>query len=216
LTISLSSPTDQVSVDPCSVNVPPIFEWNVSASFPSYELQFSADPGFSLIPVKVKVPGTPVYRMNPVQWKKVLLIPGPQGGTVYWRVIGTSSSGGQSTSGKRALIIPGPQPVGDPVISPVSRSHSPTLTWQNECNIKVRVWFGNDPGFYVRRSVFYSIPDPELKGGVFSRELSSSQWRGIRMLVFDQPGSSIYWYVESWDGLNRNATTEVMVFELED
>ncbi len=36
------------------------------------------------------------------------------------------------------------------------------------------------------------------------------------MLVLDQPGSPIYWYVESWDGLNRNATTEVMVFELEE
>ena len=215
MTISPLSPTDQLSVGPCSVNVPPIFEWKVTVSFPNYELQFSADPGFSIIPVKIKVPGTPAYTMNPTQWKKVLSIPGAEGGTVYWRVIGTSSSGAQTISGKRAILIPGPQPVGDPVISPVSRSHSPTLTWQNECNVKFRVWFGNDPGFSVRRSIFYSTPDPEVNGGVFSRELSSSQWRGIRMLVLDQPGSPIYWYVESWDRLNRYATTDVMTFLLE-
>jgi hypothetical protein len=101
-------------------------------------------------------------------------------------------------------------------MSPVSRNELPTLTWLNQCNSKFRVWFGNDPSFFVRRFVSYSIPDPEANGGVFSRELSSSQWRGIRLLVFDQPGSPIYWYVESWDGLNREAATEVMFFLLED
>jgi len=215
LVINLSSPKDQFSIDPCSFKVPPVFEWEVPVTFPSYELQLSADPNFSLIPVRIKVPGTPVFAMNSVQWRKVLLIPGSGGGPVYWRVVGTSSNGTQSTSGKRAIFIPGPQPVADPVMSPVSRSEPPTLTWLNQCNTKFRVWFGNDPSFYVRKSVFYSIPDPEVNGGVFSRELSSSQWRGIRMLVLDQPGSPIYWYVESWDGLNRSATTEVMVFLLE-
>jgi subtilisin family serine protease len=216
LVINLSSPKDPFSIDPCSFKVPPVFEWEVPVTFPSYELQFSADPNFSLIPVRIKVPGTPVSTMNSVQWRKVLLIPGSEGGSVYWRVVGTSSNGTQSTSGKRSILIPGPQPVTDPGLSPVSRSESPTLTWLNQCNSKFRVWFGNDPSFYVRKSVFYSIPDPEVNGGVFSRELSSSQWRGIRTLVLNQPGSPIYWYVESWDGLNRNATTDVMSFGLED
>jgi hypothetical protein len=33
--------------------------------------------------------------------------------------------------------------------------------------------------------------------------------------VGDQSGSPIYWYVESWDGLNRREATEVMFFLLE-
>jgi subtilisin family serine protease len=216
LVINLSSPKDLVSTDPCSFRVPPVFEWEVPVAFPSYELQFSADPNFSLIPVRIKVPGTPVSAMNSAQWRKVLSIPGLAGGSVYWRVVGTSANGTQSTSGKRSILIPGPQPAAGPVMSSASRSEPPTLTWLNQCNSKFRVWFGNDPGFYVRRSVLYNISDPEANGGVFSRELSSSQWRGIRMLVLDQPGLPIYWYVESRDGLNREATTETMVFVLED
>jgi subtilisin family serine protease len=215
LVINLSSPKDQFPIDPCSFKVPPVFEWEVPVTFPSYELQFSADPNFSLIPVRIKVPGTPVFAMNSVQWKKVLLIPGSGGGAVYWRVVGTSSNGTQSASGKRSILVPAPQPVADPGMSPVSRNDLPTLTWLNQCNSKFRVWFGNDPSFFVRRFVSYSVPDPEVNGGFFSRELSSSKWRGIRMLALDQPGSPIYWYVESWDGLNRKEATEVMFFLLE-
>ena len=36
----------------------------------------------------------------------------------------------------------------------------------------------------------------------------------VRRLVGDETGSTIYWYVESWDGLGRNARTETMNFLL--
>ncbi len=38
----------------------------------------------------------------------------------------------------------------------------------------------------------------------------------IRKLVGDASGSTIYWKVESWDGLNRRAETSVMSFVLTD
>jgi len=35
-------------------------------------------------------------------------------------------------------------------------------------------------------------------------------------LAGDVSGSTIFWYVESWDGANRNKKTEVMSFTLTD
>ena len=216
LAINLSMPNNQFSIDPCSFKVPLAFEWEVPVAFPNYELQFSPDPGFGLIPVKIQITGVPIYVMNPLQLKKILLIPGAGGGLVYWRVVGTSSNGDQSTSARRSILVPEPQPVVDPVIAPVTRSLLPTLTWENQCSYKFRVWFRNDPGSFAARSVFYSVSDPGEEESSFSRELSPTQWRGIRMLVHDQPGSPIFWYVESWDGAGRKATTETMVFILEE
>lgn len=152
--------------------------------------------------------------MTPVQWKKVLLIPGAEGGKVYWRVVGTTSNGAQSTSDKRSLLISAPQPVGNPVISPVSRNTLPVLTWQNRCNVKFRVWFGSDAGFSRKIILPFHVSDLTLNGGTFSKELTQAQWLTIRMLVGNEPGSIIYWYVESWDGLNRDVATEVMSFIL--
>jgi len=40
------------------------------------------------------------------------------------------------------------------------------------------------------------------------------QWTAVRKLVGDVSGSKIYWYVESWDGLNRNSKTGAMIFIL--
>ncbi len=70
LIISLSSPTDQLSVGPCSVNVPPVFEWKVTVSFPNYELQFSADPGFSLDSCQDQGPWDTGLRHEPYSMEK--------------------------------------------------------------------------------------------------------------------------------------------------
>ncbi|OGP88515.1 MAG: hypothetical protein A2156_03575 [Deltaproteobacteria bacterium RBG_16_48_10] len=216
LIINLSLPTDQLSVIACSINAPPVFEWKAPPSFTSYGMQFSPDPDFASIPFKLKVPGTPVYAMTPVSWKRVLSIPGAEGGTIYWRVVGTTSNGAQSTSDKRSILVPAARPVGNPVISPVSRKALPVLTWENLCNIKFRVWVGSDESFSRKVILPFRISNPTLDGGTFSKELTKVQWLMIRMLVRNEPGSIMYWYVESWDALNRHVATEVMSFILSD
>jgi hypothetical protein len=216
LIINLLSPTDQLPVDPCSIKFPPVFDWEVFASFANYELQFSPDPNFVSVPLRIKVSKTSSYAMTPARWKKVLAIPGPEGGLIYWRVVGITPGGVRNASGKRSILMPGPQPVGNPAISPVSRSQLPTLSWQNQCNVKFKVWFGNDAGFSRKTSLPYHTSDPLPNRGAFSKGLTLSQWLGIRRLVGNQPGARAFWHVESWDGLNRYAVTETMSFVLTD
>ena len=116
----------------------------------------------------------------------------------------------------RSMWVPSPEAVGNPAISSTRQESLPILTWQNNCNIKFRVWFGNDPGFMPRTTVFFQTKNPELNRGIFTKQLTYGQWLGIRRLVGDQAGSKIYWYVESFDGLNRMTSTEVQSFILEE
>ena len=149
------------------------------------------------------------------KWKKVLSILGLGGGTIYWRVVGTTSNGAQSISNKESILIPGPRPVGNPAISSLSRSQLPVLSWENQCNTKFRVWF-SDASSSNQTSLHFKISDPALNGGIFSKKLMSTQWRRIRMLVGNKPGSTVHWFVESWDDLKRKTATQVMSFILED
>jgi len=214
--INLLSPADPLYVDPCVIYTPPIFQWEARASFTQYEVEFSWDPIFAIVTSDIKVPGkNPAYYMSPSQWKKVLLAPGAEGGTVYWRVIGMKSGGTFEVSNQHSILVPPPEPVGNPMISPVSRTGLPVVTWQNHCNSKLRLWFSIDPGL-LRTSVTVQIPDPTANGGNLSKALTSGQWLRIRKLVGDQAGARIYWYVESWDTLKRYSVTEVMSFVLED
>ncbi|HSB05555.1 MAG TPA: S8 family serine peptidase [Thermodesulfobacteriota bacterium] len=214
--IDLQSPEDQLSADACSANGSPFFQWEVLNPFTRYEIQFSMSPTFSTIPMKIKKSGTPAYAMPSSQWKRVLLIPGDGGGTIYWRVVGTTSNGSQSTSNRRSIRVGTPLPVGNPAISPVSQGALPLLTWQNRCNVRFKVWFGSDAGFSRKAAFFLRLSDSTLSDGTFSKELTPAQWLGIRRLVGDNAGSKIYWYIESWDGLNRNSATAAMSFILQD
>jgi hypothetical protein len=98
----------------------------------------------------------------------------------------------------------------------VSRNKLPTLTWQDRCNVKFKVWFGKDPGFSRKTFFLFRVSDPNLNGGAFSLALTSNQWMRIRRLADDEPGSTLYWYVESWDGLNRYSVTALKSFILTD
>ena len=213
--ILLISPSDQAPFDACSVYSLPTFAWSAEESFKSYEIQLSSEGTFGSIGVKVKVPGTATQTtMKSAAWKKILLIPGSSGGTVYWRVVGTTVGKSTVTSEVGFFMIGPPQDVGDPVISPTRRQDLPALFWDNNCNIKFKVWFGSDENFARKRSFTFYISNPNENGGEFSKTLSPSRWRAIRRLVDDTSGSTIYWYVESWDALKIRSQTDLMSFVL--
>jgi hypothetical protein len=215
--ITPSSPSNGASFTPCSLNSPPTFSWDSVVAFSSYEVQFSANPTFITIPVSIKISGENKERlMTSSEWKTVLQIPGSNGGSAYWRVTGTLSNGTVVISGVRSISISEPQPVTNPVLSPVTRSELPELQWENNCNIDFEVWFGSGSSFTKTRVLTFKVSDPNIDGGIFSRQLIRLQWLLIRRLVQDMSGSTIFWYVESQDGLNRTQTTEVMSFQLED
>jgi hypothetical protein len=146
----------------------------------------------------------------------VLLLPGSDGGTIYWRVVGTRANKTTFTSEISSIIVGASDPVEDATISSASKGSIPELSWQNNCNIKFKAWFGGDDTFSKKSTYSFSMKNPIDNGGYFVKTLSPNYWKSIRRLVGDITGSTIYWYVESWDGLGRYANTDVMSFDLTD
>ncbi len=217
--ISLSSPLNVSVFDCCSLSTPPIFGWASEESFKGYEIQFSPDQSFSSIPVRMKAKvkeSTNEVTLPGATWKKVLTMPGGIGGTVYWRVQGKRGNGTTGLSEVFLLEIEPAQAVGNPTFSPTSKSSLPGLSWENNCNAKFKVWFGSDGSFTKKVPYSFSVKNPNDNGGLFSKNLTSAQWKAIRKLVNDVTGSTIYWYMESWDGLGRYAKTDAMSFFLTD
>jgi hypothetical protein len=165
----------------------------------------------------VKIPGTITQKtMKSTAWKRTMLIPGSSGGKAYWRFLGTRANQSTFTSEVRSILIEPPQAVGRPNISNTQRGSVPALSWDNHCNIKFRVWFGSDSHFTKEIGFTFHIQSPNKNNGIFEKGLTSHRWAAIRNLVGDVSNSSIYWYVESFDKLKRNAQTEVMSFILMD
>ena len=223
LYINLLSPSNGEQFDGCAYYNPPTFQWNPSETFKSSVVQFSLQDDFSTIPVKANgKKGTSELLIPASSWKKVLLLPGASGGTVYWMVVGTRTDGSLVESDVFSLAVEGPQMVLNPTIAATSKTTPPfpTLTWGNNCNIKFKAWFGNDPDFTKRgmkkTSLSFNIKNPNDNGGIFTKLLTKGQWMAIRKVVGDTAGSTIYWYVESWDGLGRYSKTDVMNFVLTD
>lgn len=189
-------------------------------TFVGYEIQFSKDDSFKLIPGKVKVKTTSATPTTAI-WKKILSTPGIPGGPVYWRVVGTRADKTIATSEPGSIFVDPPLTVGDPQLSHKSQSTlpPPTLSWENNCNTKFKAWFGNAYDFTTpgmkKKALSFSVKNPN-EIGTFAKELTSAQWTGIRKLVGDEIGATIYWYVESWDILKRYEKTEVMTFDLSD
>ena len=77
-------------------------------------------------------------------------------------------------------------------------------------------WFGSDSTFAKKATYPFSIKNPNDHGGGFSKTLTSGQWTAIKRLVRDVIGSTVYWFVESWDDLGRYVKTELATFSLED
>jgi len=223
LYINLLSPPNGEGFDICTYYNLPAFQWNPSETFKSSVVQFSLQEDFSTVPLKVNgKKGASELVIPSSSWKKVLVLPGASGGTVYWKVVGTMTDGTMVESDVFSLTVEGPKMVSNPMISPTSETTPPfpTLTWENNCNIKFKAWFSSDPDFSKRgikkTALSFNIKNPNDNEGLFTKTLTSSQWTTIRKLVGDANGSSLYWYIESWDALNRFTKTEVMSFVLTD
>jgi hypothetical protein len=166
-------------------------------------------------PIKVRVSGTQAIMKSSI-WKKVVLLPGLSGGSIYWRVVGKRSDNTTYASEARSITIEPPQAAGSPTISTTSRGLTPELSWENNCNTKFTVWFGKGNQFTKKKALSFNIKAPNDNEGKFTKGLTSGQWRAIRRVVEDVSGSTIYWYIESWDGVKRHSQTDTMNFVLTD
>jgi len=212
--ITLTLPAEQAPFDACSLYSLPTFAWNVTEPFKSYEIQFSSEETFDPIRVKVKSTATEIM-VSSGTWKKVVMIPEEEGGSVFWRIVGTKANKTKVVSDASTIIIEPAQAAGDPNISPTKKPEPPVLSWENNCNVKFKVWFGNEE-YEKKVSLSFSVKNPGDNGGIFTKTLKPSQWASIRKLVDDQSGSTIFWYVESWDKLKRPSATGNMSFVLTD
>jgi hypothetical protein len=210
--IDLTTPSDNASFGACSLYSLPTFSWDIRDTFKSYKIQFSSVQDFSVISVTVGISSNSTV-LNSNTWKRVLSIPG---GTVYWRVVGTRMNRSIATSKVCSMGVEPAPTVGNPSISDTRKSSLPTLSWENNCNKKFKAWFGSDSSFVKKATFAFNVMNPTDNGGVLTKILTSGQWMAIRKLVGDVSGSTIYWYVESWDGLGRYSKTAVMNFVLTD
>lgn len=213
-TISLIAPENSLSITPCSAMDHRNLIWTTSYSFMKFEVQFSKEIGFFEIPLKIKTGGNQnSFLLNRNQWKKIFNLANENGGEVYWRVVGLTENGSSIISNVHSLSISPPLTVGDWAIFLTKKSELPVLSWKNNCNKKVKVWFGKDPNFNVSKVLIYSIGS-----GIetFQKTLTKSQWKSIRALVEDQSGVPIYWFIESWDIMNRYSRTGIRFFYLSD
>ena len=121
LSFYLTAPWNGQGFTGCSYYDLPTFSWSTEEIFKSFEIQFSLGQSFSSIPVKVKASGTVTeIQMKSSTWKKIMSMPGVEGGPVYWRVIGTKADKTTQTSDVRLIWIGGGQPVGSPEITPTA------------------------------------------------------------------------------------------------
>ena len=215
--ITLLAPQNNTIYTSCSLFSIPVFMWDIGEFFNRYEIQFSADKDFSKIPVKLKVSKMLTQITIPSnEWKKVLLIPGTSGGTVYWRVVGFRTNRTTAMSEINSIIVEPARAIINPILSSNRKNNPPTLSWMNNCNIKFKVWFGIDEELTKKTAISLNIKNPNENSGVFEKNLTEDQWMRIRKLVGDVSGSTIFWYVEAWDGLKRYSRTDVMSFILID
>ena len=213
--ITLKSPLPNEHFNACSLYPLPTFSWDVSETFNAYRIEFSPGRDFTSISDELTVlpPATEVT-IPPETWQNITMATGSSRGTIYWRVVGTKVDDTTEISAARSLFI-GTDPAGDSSISPTGRRSKPTLTWESNCNTRFKVWFGSDSGF-SKKTYSLEVENPTGADGTISKTLTLPQWMRIRLLVRNKTGSTIYWYVESWDALGRYAKTNVMSFVLMD
>ena len=215
--IATTLPAEGDEYSSCSYYSPPTFLWDTDDTFSKLEIQFSID---NLFTKPTKANG--IIGLNQISlsktWKKILTMPGTAGGTVYWRVAGIKADKSMVYSNTSSFTVEALEPVSNMDISPASRSSLPTISWENNCAISFKVWFANDSDFLNKsttmKSLSFKILNPNDNGGAFSLDLLSKEWDNIRSVVGDMSGSTIYWYVESWDKIKGYAKTSIESFVL--
>jgi sugar lactone lactonase YvrE len=210
--ITLKSPSPGECFNACSSNSSPTFSWDVSDPFNDYKIQFSHFKNFTSFPfdfeLTVQTPATQIT-IPLATWEDIMMIPGPSGGPIYWRIIGTRADGTKETSAVGSFIAVS-EPAGDPNISTTGKRSKPTLTWETNCNKKFKAVFGSDASFTRKTTFTFNLKNPAVQE--FSTTLTLGQWMVIKRLVKNVTGSTIYWYIESWDELGRYAKTDIMEF----
>jgi hypothetical protein len=213
VTIELLFPSDGLDFSACSYFDPPVFQWQTNGIFKSIEIQFSKD-NFISAPLKLK--GKPSINQvaSKTSWKKIFLLPGLSGGTVFWRVVGTNFDKSTVPSNISTFIIEEPQAIGNPKLSQTTVDSPLTISWENACNSKFKVWFGTDEAFSKKKSLSVSVPNPGAANTSFHKEVPAGTLRALLKLL-GSGGSTLYWYVESWDPLKRHSATTLTPFNLQ-
>ncbi len=218
--IQLLSPSNGGTFTGCDYFNPIPFQWDSSGTFISIEIQFSLTEDFSTIPLRVKGdPSVNSLTFKSKVWKKILLLPQENGGTIYWRVIARKNDKTMVESDVLSFNVDPPGPVENPDLSHTSKTITPPpeLSWDNNCNMNFNVWFGNDSNFKNTSMKKLRIPSrikPDQIQEPFTKQLTPTQWNAIRKLGGDMTNATLYLYVESRDPLGRRQSTEVMSFIL--
>ena len=220
-------PVDNYECTACSSynNWWPIFQWDTDTDtlFKSILLQFYSHADHTKM-VKLTASAKAIkakqLSITSAVWNKILLLPGTAGGKIDWLIIGTEGDKAktQVKTAVRSMQVDPPYSVGSMTISPTSIGDLPTLSWQNNCAVKFKVWFGNGQDFSSKTtkktSLVFTVKNPNDNGGVFTKQLTSGQWTTIKKLVGNSTTNPVYWYVESWDGLKRYSKTATEQFTL--
>jgi hypothetical protein len=217
MSLVLTAPADvSTTYDGCAYYSLPTFTWDrigEPAYCKKWEIRFSADSNFLSYVKAPLVWGTPSYTPTTSVWKKVMLLPldDTVGGTVYWRVVATMKDNSLAPSVPFSFTINAPVAVDGINISPTSKASLPTLSWNNNCNKKFKVWFGNASDFTLtttkKKALTFNVADPNASP-VFSLLLTSGQWTAIQSVVGGIAPNTIYYYIEAWDAANRHTQTE--------
>ena len=212
----ITNPDELASFNTCSYFDPPLFEWSPSIDFQKLELQFYTDANRAKpTKVKVKDPTATQLLMPSNTWKKILALPGLSGGVVNWKIVGTIKGQPAVESREYTMTIDPPEfEHVVPQINPTNQTQLPTLTWENKCATKFKVYFSPEPTFSRKKTLSFTDKDPLDNGETFSTTLVGGTWNAIRKLVNDEVPSTIWWYVESWDALKRYQRTGDMQFTL--
>jgi hypothetical protein len=210
------SPSNGTTFDTCSYFSPPAFGWARNQSFEKLEIHFFT-PSNPAKPTKIKLkdPAAPGFPMVDKTWKKILKLPGLSGGQVNWKLVGTNKGQPIVETNVFTMTIATPEFVGNPVISPVTQSGIPTMTWGNSCGTKFKAYFSADGAFSKSKKLSLQYQGSSNHDDVFSATLTDKTWLSIRKLIEDVAhGPHIFWKVESWDIIKRYQTTDVMEFTL--
>ncbi len=162
-------------------------------------------------------PGVNTLLMKPFTWKRLLLFPGKEGGTVYWKVVGTTADKTELESNVFSLRIEAPEtvninaPLNTAILDPAI---PPTFDFATNCNTKFKLEISSLSDFSVStkiKALNFTVSKPNLMPSL-QKTLSAFQWTGVKKLV----GTGIgYFRIKAWDTLSRPTVSEIRSFTIQ-